>query len=110
MMCIIRQIPVYKRIVWLDKNQPAYSVYDTHCKTNEEAIELIKKGGVMCIDVNDEGLPVAEFICEKFIAGEIEWIDFFIRTTNLNLYNRVSELRRKAFDHLSNSFSDADEE
>jgi hypothetical protein len=99
-MCIVHQLPVYKRIVWLGKHSRVDSVYDTHCKTNEEAIELIKRNGVMCIDVSDEGLPVAEFICEKFIAGEIEWIDFFIHTTNLNLYKKVNDLRRRAFKHM----------
>jgi hypothetical protein len=99
-MCIIRQIPVYKRIVWLDKNQPKRNVYDTHCKTNEEAIELIKQNRVMCIDVDDEGLPVVELVCEKFLVGEIEWIDFFIHTINLKLYRKVSELRHKASGHM----------
>jgi hypothetical protein len=54
------------------------------------------------MDVWSEGLPVLEFICEKFIAGEIEWIDFFIHTTKLPVHRKVSELRHKAFDQMFN--------
>ena len=83
--------------IWLDDVRPmplSPNMFDQnkwfniHCKTAEEAIELIKTGKVTCISFDHDlgrdltGYDVAKYIEEAAFNSEIPEIDYYIHSGN----------------------------
>jgi len=75
--------------IWLDDERPMPPYYDIHCKTGEEAIELIKQGKVTTISLDHDlgdgitGYDVACFIEQAAFNNEIPPIRFRVHTQNI---------------------------
>jgi hypothetical protein len=77
-----------KMRVWLDDERPMPEGFDTHVKTADEAITLLKTGNVTAISLDhDLGLGkndynVACWIEIHAMAGTLKPIDLFVHTAN----------------------------
>src|SRR5690348_15451267 len=75
--------------VWLDDERPMPPDYDTHVKTAEEAIALLKTGNVSIISLDHDlgqiktGYDVAKFIEESAFNGTLKRIYIRIHTQNV---------------------------
>jgi hypothetical protein len=75
--------------VFLDDERLMPANFDVHIKSATKAIEMIKKGEVRFISLDndlgenqEEGKRVAQFIERAFISGEIEYLEFNYHTAN----------------------------
>lgn len=75
--------------LWLDDERTMPVGFNTHVKTAEEAIELIKTGNVIKISLDHDlgtkstGLTVAKFIEEQAYYGNIKPINCFVHSQNI---------------------------
>jgi len=77
--------------VWLDDERPIPAGYDTHVKTAQEAIALLKTGKVTGISLDHDlgenagdGYEVAKFIEEGAITGTLERLHVTVHTHNMS--------------------------
>ncbi len=75
--------------IWLDDERAMPDGFNTHVKTAEEAIELIKSGIVQKISLDHDlgtestGLTVANFIEEQAFHGKLKPINCFVHSQNI---------------------------
>lgn len=64
--------------LWLDDERPMPASFNKHCRTAEEAIEVLKTGNVEYVSLDNYlgsgytmGFKVAEWIAEQAVAGTL---------------------------------------
>lgn len=76
--------------VWLDDERPMPAGFDRHVRTANEAIDIIKSGGVSLIsldhdlgeDSNGTGYDVAKFIEEGAFLGTVPPMEVRVHSAN----------------------------
>ena len=90
--------------VYLDDKRPLPCWFDVLVRTAEEAIEMIKRGEVEFISLDNdlgsgytEGKKVAQFIEQAYILGEIEFVDFNPHTDNPAAWEEIMTCKRNVY-------------